>query len=58
MVKKRAHDHIADVYNSINAKYGRGTYWIVAGDPILTLNNKLKNLPEGLIIKIPAKVTL
>ena len=39
------------MYNSLNAKYGRGTYWILAGDtntlkldPILTLNNKLKNV--------------
>ena len=25
-------DHIAETYNFLNAKYGRGLYWILAGD--------------------------
>ena len=44
-------DHIANVYNNLSAKYGRGTYWMLAGDtntlnlrPILQLNNSLKVL--------------
>ena len=44
-------DHIAEVYNNLNAKYGEGTFWILAGDtntlklgPILSHNHKLKSV--------------
>ena len=44
-------DHIAEVYSTLNTRYGRRTYWIIAGDtnnlksgPILTLNSKLKSV--------------
>ena len=31
-------DHISEVYNLLNTKYGKGTFWILAGD-----TNTLKN---------------
>ena len=44
-------DHIAETYNFLNAKYGKGTYWILAGDtndmkldPILHLSPNLKSV--------------
>ena len=44
-------DHIAETYNFLNAKYGRGLYWILAGDtndlkldPILHLSPSLKSV--------------
>ena len=56
--KTATHDHIADVYNTLSAKYGRGTYWILAGDtntlnlnPILALNHKLKS-----VVKKPTRI--
>ena len=51
-------DHIAEVYSTLNTKYGRGTFWIIAGDtnnlklgPILTLNSKLKS-----VVKKPTRM--
>ena len=44
-------DHIAETYNFLNAKYGRGLYWILAGDtndmkldPILHMSPSLKSV--------------
>ena len=44
-------DHIAEVYNLLKAKHGRGLYWVLAGDtndlklgPILRLNQNLKSV--------------
>ena len=44
-------DHIAETYNFLNAKYGRGLYWVLAGDtndlkldPILHLHPSLKSV--------------
>ena len=44
-------DHIAETYNFLNAKYGKGLYWILAGDtndlkldPILHLSSSLKRV--------------
>ena len=44
-------DHIAETYNFLNAKYGKGLYWILAGDtndlklePILSLSPNLKSV--------------
>ena len=44
-------DHIAETYNQLNAKYGKGLYWILAGDtndlkldPILHLSPNLKSV--------------
>ena len=44
-------DHIAETYNFLNAKYGRGLYWILAGDTndmkldmILNLHPSLKSV--------------
>ena len=44
-------DHIAETYNFLNAKYGKGLYWILAGDtndlkldPILHLSSSLKSV--------------
>ena len=44
-------DHIAEVYNMLKAKHGRGLYWVLAGDtndlklgPILRLNKNLKSV--------------
>ena len=44
-------DHIADVYNTLKTKHGRGLHWILAGDtndlklgPILRLNSNLKSI--------------
>ena len=63
--KSATHDHLAEVYNTLNAKYGRGTYWIIAGDtntlklgPILALNHNLKNVvtkPTRINHKNPSK---
>ena len=46
------------MYNTLSAKYGRGTYWILAGDtntlnlnPILALNHKLKS-----VVKKPTRI--
>ena len=43
--------HIAEVYNFLNTKYGKGTFWILAGDtnelklgPILALNFNLRSV--------------
>ena len=42
-------DHIAEVYNLLNTKYGKGKFWILAGDtndlrlgPLLALNKNIK----------------
>ena len=47
-------DHIADVYNTLRAKYGHGLHWILAGDtnqiklgPILRLNHNLKSIVKN-----------
>ena len=44
-------DHIAQVYNTMRAKYGQGLHWLIAGDtnemklgPILRLNSSLKSI--------------
>ena len=44
-------DHICQTYNFLNAKYGRGLYWILAGDtnemkldPILNMHPSLKSV--------------
>ena len=44
-------DHIAETYNFLNSKFGKGLFWIIAGDtndlnlnPILHLSPKLKSL--------------
>ena len=44
-------DHIAQTYNFLNVKYGKGLYWILAGDtnelrldPILNLHPSLKSV--------------
>ena len=42
-------NRISDIYNTLSTKYGRGTFWIIAGDtnnlklgPILDLNKNLQ----------------
>ena len=49
--KTLLYDHIADVYNVLNSKYGKGLYWCIAGDtnklkldPIIHLNPNLKSV--------------
>ena len=49
---------ISEVYNTLNTKYGRGTFWILAGDtnnlklgPILSLNKNLKS-----VVKTPTRL--
>ena len=44
-------DHIAEVYNTLRSKHGKGLYWCLAGDtndlklgPILRLNANLKSI--------------
>ena len=51
-------DHIAEVYNMLKAKHGRGLYWVLAGDtndlklgPILRLNQNLKS-----VVKKPTRL--
>ena len=51
-------DHIAEVYNLLNTKYGKETFWILAGDtndlklgPILDLNSNLKS-----VVKKPTRL--
>ena len=51
-------DHIAETYNFLNTKYGKGLYWLLAGDtndlkldPILHLNPNLKSL-----VKTPTRL--
>ena len=51
-------NHIAEVYNCLNTKYGKGTFWILAGDtnelklgPILALSSKLKS-----VVKKPTRI--
>ena len=51
-------DHIAEVYNSLRAKYGHGLHWILAGDtnqmklgPILRLNKNLKS-----VVRSPTRI--
>ena len=46
---------ISEVYNTLNNKYGRGTFWIIAEDtnnlklgPILSLNFLLKSVVKTL----------
>ena len=63
--KTATHDHIAEVYNTLSAKYGRGLYWMLAGDtntlklgPILRLSHKLKSVvtkPTRINHKNPSK---
>ena len=60
-------NHISEVYNTLNTKYGRGTFWIIAGDTnnlklghILSLNKNLKSVvktPTRLNLKNPSKST-
>ena len=47
-------DHIAETYNFLNTKYGKGLYWMLAGDtndlkldPILSLSPNLKSLVKN-----------
>ena len=49
--KKATLDHIAETYNFLNAKFGKGLFWILAGDtndlnlaPILHLSPTLKSV--------------
>ena len=49
---------ISEVYNTLNNKYGRGTFWIIAGDtnnlklgPILSLKYFLKS-----VVKTPTRL--
>ena len=51
-------EHIAEVYNTLRSKYGKGLHWILAGDtnelklgPILILNSNLKS-----IVKKPTRI--
>ena len=51
-------DHIAEAYNFLNSKYGKGLYWILAGDtndlkldPILHLSPSLKS-----VVKKPTRL--
>jgi hypothetical protein len=44
-------DHIAETYNFLNMKYGKGLHWLLAGDtndlkldPILSLSPNLKSV--------------
>ena len=56
--KKETLDHIALTYNFLSVKYGKGLYWILAGDtndlkldPILDLNSNLKS-----VVKKPTRL--
>ena len=61
-------DHISEVYNQLNTKYGKGTFWILAGDtntlklgPLLALNKNLKSVvtkPTRLNIANPSKSSI
>ena len=61
-------DHIAIVYNTLKAKYGKGLHWIMAGDtnelklgPILRLNANLASVvknPTRINHKNPSKSTI
>ena len=49
--KSAMHDHIAETYNFLSTKYGKGLYWLMAGDtndlslgPILNLSPNLRSL--------------
>ena len=51
-------DHIAEVYNMLQAKYVKGLFWVLAGDtndlklgPILRLNSNLKS-----VVKEPTRL--
>ena len=65
--KSATTDHIAEVYNTMRAKYGKGLQWVIAGDtnemklgPILRLNENLKSVvkkPTRLNKKNPSKST-
>ena len=58
-------DHTADVYNTLRSKYGKGLFWILAGDtnelklgPILRLNSNLRSIvkkKQELITRIHQK---
>ena len=60
-------DHIANVYNVLQAKYGKGLHWILAGDtndmklgPIFRINSKLQSIvrkPTRINVKNPSKST-
>ena len=61
-------NHIAETYNFLNTKYGRGTFWIIAGDsnelklgPILALNSNLRSVVKKstrINVKNPSKSTI
>ena len=53
-------DHIAEVHSMLTAKYGRGLFWILAGDtndlklgPLLRINSKFKS-----VVKKPTRIYL
>ena len=66
--KTATNDHIAEVYNTMRAKYSKGLHWIIAGDtnelklgPILRLNENLKSVvkkPTRLNKKNPSKSSI
>ena len=66
--KTLVYDHIADVYNILNAKYGKGLYWCIAGDtnklkldPVLNLSPNFKSVVTKLTrinLKNPKKSTI
>ena len=66
--KSLLYDHIADVYNVLNTKYGKGLYWCIAGDtnqiklnPILHLSTNLKSVvaePTRINHKNPKKSSI
>ena len=56
-------DHIAEVYNLLNAKYKKGLHWILCGDtndlkldPILMLNSKLKQVVQNFTRLNPPRI--
>ena len=65
--KTLVYDHIAEVYNVLNARYGKGLFWCIAGDtnklklgPILSLDSNLKSVvtkPTRINEKNPQKST-
>ena len=66
--KSLLYDHITDVYNVLNTKYGKGLYWCIAGDtnqikldPILHLSTNLKSVvtePTRINHKNPKKSSI
>ena len=66
--KSLLYDHIAEVYNVLNAKYGKGLFWCIAGDtnqlkldPILHLNPNLRSVvtkPTRINTKNPKKSSI